>query len=72
MKQVFAATIVCGVFFCVGCGPTRVVAPGADAEAAGRIRATLVTASSSGGTEQAAAATAATGHADTATLAPSA
>ena len=57
MKQVFAATIVCGVFFCVGCGPTRVVAPGADAEAAGRIRATLVTASSSGGTEQAAAAT---------------
>ena len=57
MKQVFAATIVCGVFFCVGCGPTRVVAPGADAEAAGRIRATLVTASSSGGSEQAAAAT---------------
>jgi hypothetical protein len=57
MKQVFAATIVCGVLSCVGCGPTRVVAPGADAEAAGRIRATLVTASSSGGTEQAAAAT---------------
>ena len=42
---------------CVGCGPTRVVAPGADAEAAGRVRATLVTASSSGGTEQEAAAT---------------
>ena len=57
MKQVFAATIVCGVLSCVGCGPSRVVAPGADAEAAGRIRATLVTASSSGGTEQAAAAT---------------
>ncbi len=57
MKQVFAATIVCGVLSCVGCGPTRVVAPGADAEAAGRIRATLVTAPSSGGTEQAAAAT---------------
>jgi hypothetical protein len=57
MKQVFAATIVCGLLSCVGCGPTRVVAPGADAEAAGRVRATLVTASSSGGTEQAAAAT---------------
>ena len=57
MKQVFAATIVCGVLSCVGCGPTRVVAPGADAEAAGRVRATLVTASSSGGTEQEAAAT---------------
>lgn len=57
MKQVFAATIVCGVLSCVGCGPTRVVAPGADAEAAGRIRATLVSASSSGGTEQEAAAT---------------
>jgi hypothetical protein len=57
MKQVFAATIVCGVLSCVGCGPSRVVAPGADAEAAGRIRATLVTASSSGGTEEVAAAT---------------
>ena len=57
MKQVFSATIVCGVLSCVGCGPTRVVAPGADAEAAGRVRATLVTASSSGGTEQEAAAT---------------
>ena len=57
MKQVFAATIVCGVLSCVGCGPSRVVAPGADAEAAGRVRATLVTASSSGGTEQEAAAT---------------
>jgi len=57
MKQVFAATIVCGVLSCVGCGPSRVVVPGADAEAAGRIRATLVTASSSGGTEEVAAAT---------------
>ena len=57
MKQVFAATIVCGVLSCVGCGPSRVVAPGADAEAAGRVHATLVTASSSGGTEQEAAAT---------------
>jgi len=57
MKQVFSATIVCGVLSCVGCGPTRVVAPGADAEAAGRVRATLVAASSSGGTEQEAAAT---------------
>jgi len=57
MKQIFAAIIVCGVLSCVGCGPTRVVAPGADAEAAGRVRATLVTASSSGGAEQEAAAT---------------
>jgi hypothetical protein len=57
MKQVFAATIVCGVLSSVGCGPTRVVVPGADAEAAGRIRATLVSASSSGGTEQVAAVT---------------
>ena len=57
MKQVFSATIVCGVLSCVGCGPTRVVAPGADAEAAGRVRATLVAASSSGGAEQEAAAT---------------
>ena len=59
MKQVFAATIVCGVLSSVGCGPGRVVAPGADAEAAGRIRATLVSASSAGGTAE--AATAATG-----------
>jgi len=57
MKQVFAATIVCGVLSCVGCGPTRVVAPGADAEAADRVRATLVSASTSSGTEQEAAAT---------------
>jgi hypothetical protein len=57
MKRVFTATILCGLLVCAGCGPTRVVAPGADAEAAGRIRATLVTASSTGGGEQAAAAT---------------
>jgi len=57
MKQVFSATIVCGVLSCVGCGPTRVVAPGADVEAAGRVRATLVAASSSGGEEQEAVAT---------------
>ena len=59
MKQVFAATIVCGVLSCVGCGPSRVVAPGADAEAAGKIRGTLVSASSAGASAE--AATAATG-----------
>lgn len=59
MKQVFAATIVCGVLFCVGCGPSRVIAPGADAEAAGKIRGTLVSASSVGASAE--AATAATG-----------
>ena len=59
MKQVFAATIVCGVLSCVGCGPSRVVAPGADAEAAGKIRGTLVSASSAGASAE--AVTAATG-----------
>ncbi|MCX7432381.1 MAG: hypothetical protein NTY17_15485 [Planctomycetia bacterium] len=59
MKQVFSATIVCGVLSCVGCGPSRVVAPGADAEAAGKIRGTLVSASSV--VASAEAATAATG-----------
>jgi hypothetical protein len=59
MKQVFAATIVCGVLCCAGCGPSRVVAPGADAEAAGKIRGTLVSASSAGASAE--AATAATG-----------
>ena len=59
MKQVFSATIVCGVLSCVGCGPSRVVAPGADAEAAGKIRGTLVSASSAGASAE--AATAATG-----------
>jgi len=57
MKRVFAATVVCGVLSCAGCGQARVASPGADAEAAGRIRATLVSASSAGRTEQAAAAT---------------
>ena len=59
MKQVFSATIVCGVLSCVGCGPSRVVAPGADAEAAGKIRGTLVSASSAGASAE--AVTAATG-----------
>jgi len=59
MKQVFAASIVCGVLSCVGCGPSRVVAPGADAEAAGKIRGTLVSASSAGASTE--TATAATG-----------
>ena len=57
MNRVFAATVVCGVVSCVGCGRGRVDAPGADAEAAGRLRATLVSATSAGGTEQTAAAT---------------
>ena len=59
MKRAFAGIIVSGVVACIGCGPSRVVAPGADAEAAGKIRATLVSASSAGGSAD--AVTAATG-----------
>ena len=61
MKRVFVATVVCGALSCVGCGPARVTAPGADAEAAGRIRATLVSASSASGAAESATAAAGTG-----------
>ena len=53
----FAGIVVPGLLACVGCGQGRVAVPDADAEAAGRIRATLVSASSSGGTETVAAVT---------------
>ena len=52
-----AGVALLGVLACVGCGPARVAAPGADAEAAGRIRATLVSASAAAGSVEAAAAT---------------
>ncbi len=51
--------IVCGAAACVGCGSGRVSVPGPDAEAAGRIRATLV--SSSAGSSAAGGEAAATG-----------
>ena len=58
MKRILAAIVVGCVVVTVGCGPGRVTAPGADAEAAGKIRATLVSASSvSGDSAEAAAAT---------------
>ena len=57
----FAGIVVPGLLACVGCGQGRVAVPDADAEAAGRIRATLVSASSAGGTEQVVAATTGTG-----------
>ena len=53
----FAGIVVPGLLACVGCGQGRVAVPDADAEAAGRIRATLVSASSAGGTETVAAVT---------------
>ncbi len=49
MKRILAAIVVGCVVVTVGCGPGRVTAPGADAEAAGKIRATLVSASSVSG-----------------------
>jgi len=52
-----AGVALLGVLACVGCGPARVAAPGADAEAAGRIRATLVSASAATGAVEAATAT---------------
>lgn len=58
MKRTLAAIVVGCVLLTVGCGPGRVTAPGADAEAAGTIRATLVSASgASGDSAEAAAAT---------------
>jgi len=46
MKRTLAAIVVGCAVVAVGCGPGRVTAPGADTEAAGKIRATLVSASS--------------------------
>ena len=58
MKRTLAAIVVGCVLLTVGCGPGRVTAPGADVEAAGTIRATLVSASgASGDSAEAAAAT---------------
>jgi len=59
MMRRFVAVIVVGCAVAsVGCGRSRVAAPGADVEAAGKIRATLVSASGkSGGTTADAAAT---------------
>lgn len=55
MKRIFAAAVVCGAVSCFGCGQARVAVPGADADAAGRIRATLVSASSSAVADESAA-----------------
>ena len=59
MMRRFVAVIVVGCAVAsVGCGRSRVAAPGADVEAAGKIRATLVSASvNAGGTTADAAAT---------------
>jgi hypothetical protein len=53
----FPVVSVLVALVCVGCGPARVVAPGADADAAGRIRATLVSAASVGSAVESEAAT---------------
>ncbi|MFM8704600.1 MAG: hypothetical protein ACKOHG_12195, partial [Planctomycetia bacterium] len=45
MNRFLAAIILGGTAACVGCGSGRVSVPGPDTEAAGRIRATLVSAS---------------------------
>jgi len=61
MKRTLAAIVVGCVVASVGCAPGRVTAPGADAEAAGKIRATLVSASSASGDSAADAASTGTG-----------
>ena len=63
MKRTLAAIVVGCVVVTVGCGPGRVTAPGADAEAAGKIRATLVSASSGSGDSAAGSASTGTGWA---------
>jgi len=63
MKRTLAAIVVGSVVVTVGCGPGRVTAPGADAEAAGKIRATLVSASSGSGDSAAGSASTGTGWA---------
>ena len=58
MKRFLALIVVGCAVASVGCGRSRVAAPGADVEAAGKIRATLVSASgNAGGTTADAAAT---------------
>ena len=58
MMRFFALIVVGCAVASVGCGRSRVAAPGADVEAAGKIRATLVSASvNAGGTTADAAAT---------------
>jgi len=58
MKRFLALIVVGCAVASVGCGRSRVTAPGADVEAAGKIRATLVSASgNAGGTTADAAAT---------------
>lgn len=49
MKRSFAVIVVGCVVATVGCGPSRVSAPGADVEAAGKIRETLVSANGNSG-----------------------
>ena len=61
MKRTLAAIVVGCALLTVGCGPGRVTAPGADAEAAGTIRATLVSASSASGDSEAAESATGTG-----------
>ena len=61
MKRTLAAIVVGCVVASVGCAPGRVTAPGADAEAAGKIRATLVSVSSASGDSAADAASTGTG-----------
>ena len=62
MMMRFVAVIVVGCAVAsVGCGRSRVAAPGADVEAAGKIRATLVSASGNSGVAAADAAVTGTG-----------
>ena len=63
MKRTLAAIVVGCVVVAAGCGPGRVTAPGADAETAGKIRATLVSASSVSGDSAAGSASSGTGWA---------
>ena len=61
MKRTLSAIVVGCALLTVGCGPGRVTAPGADAEAAGTIRATLISTSSASSDSAAAAAATGTG-----------
>jgi hypothetical protein len=49
MNRVVAVIVIGGVAACMGCGSGRVAVSGPDGEAAGRIRATLVSASAAAG-----------------------
>ena len=61
MMRFFALIVVGCAVASVGCGRSRVAAPGADVEAAGKIRATLVSASGNSGVAAADAAVTGTG-----------